>query len=63
VNEFGIGAQITAIPSATKNSALRLRERGVTSSRGLLSGALMLKNSTKSAMGKNPRMKSIAMLT
>ena len=50
-NSEGIGAQRTASPSATTKSALRPCDSGVTSSRGVLSGALMLKKSTSNAIG------------
>lgn len=55
MSDDGIGAQIMAIPSATKNRVLRFAERGVTSSSGALSGALMLKNRTNRAIGMNRR--------
>src|SRR5690606_15669914 len=62
VSVAGTGAQTMAIPRATKNNALRFADRGVTSSSGALSGALILKISTKSAIGYNPRTSSITML-
>ena len=46
MNDSGIGAHTIAMPSATKNRSLRLGDSGVTSSSGVLSGAVRLKNST-----------------
>ena len=60
--DVGIGAHITAIPIATKKSTLRFEDSGVTSSRGALSGDLILKNNTKRAIGMKPRVNNIAML-